>query len=170
MKKTLAIITVALFLLVCLIPSLGMLVLGESGPAANEILAAAPKLTTRSGDFNAEVLSDTAAYIADRFALRQELVTAWSRLNAGLLRSSAEEQVVLGREGWLYYSSTLDDYTGQALSDAQLRRIAQNLAAIQAYVEARGARFLFTVAPNKNSLYPQYMPARFEARHETSNV
>ena len=32
---------------------------------------------------------------------------------------------------------------------------------MQAYCEARGARFVFTIAPNKNSLYPEHMPARY---------
>ena len=32
---------------------------------------------------------------------------------------------------------------------------------MQDYCESRGARFLFTIAPNKSSLYPEHMPARY---------
>ena len=32
---------------------------------------------------------------------------------------------------------------------------------MQAYCEARGAQFVFTIAPNKSSLYPEHMPARY---------
>ena len=170
MKKTLSLLYIALFLLLCLLPSLGMLVFGESRAAANEILAAPPALQAPDGSFNSGVLNDTADYLADRFALRQELVTLWSRLHAALFGTSAEEQVLLGSEGWLYYSATLDDYAGQHLDEVSLQRIAENLAAIQSYIEERGARFFFTVAPNKNSLYPRHMPERFPAEHEQSNL
>ena len=41
-------------------------------------------------------------------------------LTANIL--SAEEQVLLGREDFLFYSDTLDDYTGKSLSDAELEQ------------------------------------------------
>ena len=170
MKKKLSLFGVSLFLLLCLLPGLGMLFVGESPAAANEILSSPPKLQRTDGSFNWSVLSDFSDYFADRFAFGQQLVTVWSRLNAGLLRISAEEQVVLGRDGWLYYSDTLNDYAGLRLSDEELRRIAENLKAIQTYAESRGAQFLFTVAPNKNSLYPEHMPARFPSAHHSSNI
>ena len=34
----------------------------------------------------------------------------------------------------------------------------RTLALLQEYAEAQGGQFLFTLAPNKNSLYPEYMP------------
>jgi len=170
MKKTFSVLFIALFLLLCLLPSAGMLIWGESGAAANEILADAPRLTTADGRFNTHVLNDASNYIADRFAFRQQFVTAWAGLNASLLHSSVDEQVLLGREGWLYYGSTLDDYTGARLPDEDLERIAQNLADIQAYVESQGRSFVFTVAPNKNSLYPGHMPGAIENRHDAANL
>ena len=171
MKKTLfAKLYIALAVLLLLTPSLGMLILGQSGAAANEQLAAKPALRDRDGGFNLRVLNESADYLADHFALRQELVTAWGRLNAELLGSSSEEQVILGREGWLYFAPTLPDYTGISLTDEQLERLARSLAALQEEAEARGAVFLFTVAPNKNSLYPAYMPAAYPHRHEAGSL
>lgn len=37
---------------------------------------------------------------------------------------------------------------------------ARTLYLLQEYAENRGGDFLFTAAPNKNTLYPEYMPAR----------
>lgn len=163
MKKVSDILFISLFLLVLLVPSLGMLLGFQSGAAANEILAPAPKpgLT---------MLNETADYVADRFAFRQELVSAWSWLNEKLLRTSAEEQVMLGSDGWLYYSETLDDYSGRAMSDAELDRAARNLLTLQEYLESEGVDFLFTIAPNKNSLYPEHMPKGIPHDHENGNA
>lgn len=152
----------AAFLLLCLIPSVGMLVLPPTQPAANEHLSPAPQLRLADGRWNAAVLDQVTAYLADHFAFRQELVTANAWLHAGLLASAPIEDVIVGEQGWLYYARTLDDYQRRAtLSDDELHTIAQTVAQMQAYCAARGARFVFTIAPNKNSLYPAQMPARY---------
>ena len=170
MKKVCSILYIALALLLCLTPSLGLLIFGESGAAANQRLAPSPSLRDQDGAWNLSVLSDSADWLADHFALRQQLVSLWSRLNADLLRSSPEEQVILGRDDWLFFAPTLPDYTGQSLSEAELDAVAAHLEQIQAEAESRGARFLFTVAPNKNSLWPQAMPNAYPDRHEESTL
>ncbi len=168
-KKFFSILYIALALLLCLTPSLGMLVLGESGAAANQVLASRPSLRDRDGAWNARVLNDCADWLADRFALRQELVGLWSALHVRALGSSPQEQVLLGSEGWLYYAPTLPDYCGQALSEPELEAVALRLAGLQAEAESRGARFLLVVAPNKNSLYPGHMPAAYPENHAGSS-
>ena len=168
-KLRLSVFFIGIFFLLCLIPSLGMLVSGPSPLLANELAPRTPALLTREGALNPDALSDATDYIGRRFALRPYLVSARSFLWERLLRSSAEEQVTLGTGGELYYSSTLDDYCGAGLDDAALRRIAAHLAAVRAQVERDGGDFLFVVAPNKNSVLPQRMPARFPADREQAN-
>ena len=163
-------IFISIFIVLCLIPSVGMLIFGEAQPAANEVLASRPSATTRSGELNLSFLSDVSDYIADRFAFRQELATAWAGVNAKLLGTSIEEQVILGSDGWLYFSDTLPDYMGQGMSDTELRHLANDLALMQEYIESQGKRFIFTVAPNKNSIYPEHMPDYIENRHSESSA
>ena len=53
------------------------------------------------------------------------------------------------------------DYTGaDALTDRQVWAIARSLQLAQEYVESKGGSFLFTVAPNKLSLYPSVRARR----------
>ena len=169
MKRSLSVLFIGIFLLLCLIPSAGMLIAGPSPLLANESAPRTPALLDRDGNLNPEVLADTTDYIGTRFALRPLLVSARSFLYERLLHTSAEEQVTLGEGGELYYSSTLDDYCGVGLSDDKLRLIAAHLAGIQAQVERDGGQFLFAVAPNKNAVIPERMPARFPAGRESSN-
>lgn len=158
-RNTKANLAAAAFLCACLVPSLGMLVLPEEGAAANQALAQPPSLTTADGAFNADVLQEVTDYAADHFALRQQMITANAALEAAVFRVSAEEKVTLGRDGWLFYTQTLDDYlrTG-ALTQRQLYGAARTLALLTEYAAGRGARLVFTVAPNKASLYPEYLP------------
>ena len=149
---------VCVCLALCAVLWLGMLIAGPAQARANEVLTAKPVLRSAEG-WNARYLSDLADYVADRFFLRQTLVTAHNRLLTALGGGEAAG-VIAGRDGWLYYAATLDDYTGaDALSDAELAAAARNLSLMQEYCDARGVRFLFVPAPNKNSLYDAAMPS-----------
>ncbi len=147
------------FFILCCVPSLGMLVGKQAQPAANEILAAPPSLFDPEGGWNSQVLQQATDYIADRFAFRQEMVSANGFLQAKLFGRSAADQVLVGKEDWLFYDETKGDYLRtQVLSQREIQGIARSLKLIQNSCEEQGIQFLFMTAPNKNSLYPQYMP------------
>lgn len=150
----------ALIFLLCLIPSLGMLAPSRENQAGgNQALSRAPSLRDAEGNWNPKYLSQMQDYVGDNFYLRQEMITAWSALNARGLQSSITEDVVLGTDGWLYFADTLPDYVGlDPMTDREIFSAARNLSLMAEYCESQGARFLFTVAPNKNSLYWSNMP------------
>lgn len=158
-QKTKADLAMGAFLCACLVPSLGMLVLPEEPAAANQTLAPPPSLTTRDGSVNLQVLDEATDYIEDHFALRQRLITANAALEGAVFRTSAQDSVLMGKQGWLFYRETVDDYLHtDPLSDRELYAAAHTLALLTEYAEARGAKLVFTVAPNKASLYPEYLP------------
>ncbi len=150
-----------LFFALCAIPLAVFLLAGPSAPGANERPAAKPRVIS-AGRVNWDVLSDAADYFADTFGLRQELITANARLDTAVFHQSAVDDVLLGADGWLYYADTLCDYTGSdPMTERELWCAARNLYLVQEYAAAHGAQFLFICAPNKNTLYPDAMPARY---------
>ncbi len=152
----------AIFLIICLFPLVGILIFGTAQSAANESLASLPSVKNADGSFNVDILSDISDYLGDRFALRQEMVTLEHSLCAALFHQSGEESVILGKDGWLFYAETLDDYEGVNLMDErEIWAAARSLALIDEYCQLQGAEFRFTIAPNKNSLYGEYMPKRY---------
>lgn len=168
-KKLISLVFAAVFVLGCLVPTAGLLLTGGAKAGANEVLPAKPVMVNRDGSFNGNVLADAAKYVDKRFSFRQEAVTAWASLNAELFRTSVTDSVILGRDGWLYYAPTLPDYTSTApMTERELWCAARTLYLLQEYAESRGGRFLFTVAPNKNSLYPEAMPSYPRADGESN--
>lgn len=150
---------VAVFFAASITLSLGILLDGPSKAGANEQLSKPPVLFSDDGTYNPDFLSDAAAWVGDHFFLRQELITLDNRLTAAFFSTSGAEDVVLGRDGWLYYDSTMDNYTGQDLmTDRELFSAATNLEMMANYCRDHGKQFLFVIAPNKNSLYPENMP------------
>ena len=164
-----AVAFVAVALVLLLLPFAGMLWARTDATSENRELAAAPALVDEDGAFNVGVLADLGSYFDDHFAYRNELVAANAAVR-GLFGVSSTDQVVVGSDGWLYYGGTLPDYLGQLrLSDRALGNIAHNLALMQGYARGRGAAFVFTIAPNKNTLYPAHMPYYYLRSEEPRN-
>lgn len=76
-------------------------------------------------------------------------------------------KVLVGREGWLYYDAPDDGdpiatYRGTNLfTAAQLGEIRDNLASWRDWLHARGIAFVVCVAPAKETIYPEFLPAGF---------
>lgn len=148
------------FFAVCLCPFAGMaLHRGEPVSTEKRSLAEFPKLRTEEGNLNIDWLSQAGDYFQDHFAFRSKLVTANALVQGKLFGVSSASGVIQGSDGWLYYKDSLADYLGSdLLSERSLFNIAHTLGIIQRNLEQRGVDFVFTVAPNKNSLYGEHMP------------
>ena len=159
MKKIIPLIFIVLFLAMGLTLSLGISFVGPSQAGANERLSDPPALFSKDGTLNDRFLYDTSTWFNDHFFLRQELISFHNQLNASLFHTSEKDSVILGTDGWLYYGSTLNDYSGlDPMSDRELYAAARNLELMAEYCRNNGKSFAFMIAPNKNSLYPQNMP------------
>lgn len=163
------ILFVAIFLVLCLSLSVGTLLFGPAGAAANERLAEMPAIKTEDGHLNTGYLSQLQSYVNDRFFLRQKLITLDRRMS-NLLGVSGESSVIAGKDGWLFFADTLDDYTGTGLmSSRELFSAASNVALMEEYCRLNGKEFTFIIAPNKNSLYGRFMP-NYGVTAKTSNA
>ena len=164
MKKPTLMVFIIACLVVCLIPSIGMFFCPTTQRIGNEQSLPFPSFVKEDGSFNTDILSDLGKYFEQHFAFRSESITADAAIQSKIFGVSNLDSVVVGKDGWLYYASTLDDYMGRgALTEQQMRGLAHNLALVQKRVEEHDARFLFTVAPNKNTLYPEHMPSYYLA-------
>ena len=169
MKKLGYILFTAAFFLACLIPSVGMLVKGPAPAAANEVPAAKPRLTRAGGGFNENVLSDLQTYVSNGFYLRLEGITAWDRLAAEVFHTSANDDVRIGPDGWLYYGGAVNDISGaNQMTEREIWCAARGLALMQEYAAGQGAEFLFVPVCGKYTLYPEHAP-RYVTVAESSN-
>jgi alginate O-acetyltransferase complex protein AlgJ len=72
---------------------------------------------------------------------------------------------IIGKEGWLFQTSerVIQDYQNEMpLTEVQLSNLQQNLDEIAAIFKKQGTSLLIVVAPNKSSIYPDYMPAELQ--------
>lgn len=162
MKKILLIIYCALFLIPCAFFSLGMLIPGAADAAEG---AEMPPLV-ENGTVNSDFGDAFEEYFAKSFAYRNRVVDFFSALKSEIF-SEGNEQVVVGRDNFLFFADTLDSFSGNnAMTDAEINAVADSLLNLYEYAASRGANFLFAPAPNKNSIYPEMMPSRYTMQTE----
>jgi len=169
MKRILCIVYCALFLLPCAFFSLGMLIPGAAVSAEGvtmPIFITGSSITAINQDFGNEF----EEYFSKSFAFRGRVVDAFATMKLKLF-GEGNEQVIAGRDDFLFFADTLDCYTGEnAMTEAEITAAADALAALHDYAAAHGADFLFAAAPNKNSIYSEKMPARYKMETEARDL
>jgi hypothetical protein len=153
-----------LFLFVLFLPLLKSIV----SPAAKYSLQDAggrPKSTGLRNEHSLDFLRDWNAVANQHFAGRDELIHWNNLLQVRLLRVSPVDTLMLGRDGWLFLDgSNLEmDYFRAAtpFSEDELARWRRALLQRHLWLARQGIRFVFVVAPNKSTIYPEQVPARF---------
>jgi hypothetical protein len=107
------------------------------------------------------------AFVQDRIGLRDAAVRAYNGFSFFALRTSPLPDVARGRHGWLFYRA-LGELASDAMADARrsqplgprkLNALVEMILARERLVSSWGGRYLFVVAPNKSSIYPEELPS-----------
>lgn len=161
------------FIALAISPFILMPKFGFQAPESDASDVSMPTLK-ENGHYNLHYLKEAGDFFAKKFAFRNQLVTINSTLKSVLTHTSAQDNVIEGKDGYLFYATTLDDYEGKpTMSNRAVANAVYNLKLMQqslAHDENGAINFRFTIAPNKNSLYPQYMPSGYKTNQETKNV
>jgi hypothetical protein len=105
------------------------------------------------------------AAFTDRFRSRNALIALQHAILVLGLDTSPGGNVVLGRDGWLYFAGedghALDrHYRGTVpYPDALIGGLVAELERRRAWLAARGIAYVVTIAPDKSTIYPEHLPA-----------
>lgn len=168
--KTIRLIFVIFIIAACLVPSVLMLCGFKNANRENRPLAQLPKLI-KDGKLNEDFTSGLDDYVEDRFALREYFVTAFNAADIAVLNDFNGTNAVIGKHNHIFYAETVDDYLGiNQLAEEQIDSIARYLSELQAELGEKGIRFAFMTAPNKATVYPEYMPSRLRPTDNPRNI
>lgn len=103
------------------------------------------------------------AYFNDHFGFRHRLIR-WNHQWKDRLYHDGQraDQVVTGRNGWLYFTDgrMLEHYLClEQLTLAQLQSWQRLLEKRRDWLAARGIKYLFVIPADKQSVYPENLPA-----------
>lgn len=100
------------------------------------------------------------AYLDDHFGFRSTLVATYN-FCLTKLGASPSEKVTTGKNGWLYYTAAdmVAQYRGEnRFENDELSQWIQSMAARKEWLAEKGIPFIIVVAPNKMTIYPEYLP------------
>ncbi len=95
------------------------------------------------------------------FSGREALVKAVYSFRLNALGEVDFRDVVVGKDGWLYYSGekNLDYYQrAEMMTPIQIAALLRQLTLYRETLSEQGIGFYVVVAPNKETIYPQYLP------------
>ena len=122
----------------------------EGNVTENRELAAFPKW-----GFRASYPHELQDYWNDHFGFRRPLGVAANQL-AFTLGESPNSQIVLGKNGWLFYHENLITTKGPAA--AQIATAAEHYLAYQEWLANRGIVYFLVLPLDKHNAYPEYLP------------
>ncbi|MDH4319023.1 MAG: hypothetical protein OEV64_11570 [Desulfobulbaceae bacterium] len=102
----------------------------------------------------------------DHFGFRDPLVYCYSILSY-YFGVSPNSSVIAGNDDWFFLSrlgenNVIENYrNSKLLSDAELERWKQNLETKYFWLKKKGIKYFFVIAPDKHTIYGEYMPSRF---------
>jgi hypothetical protein len=132
-----------------------------SPPSENRVLADFPPLPGNRGDLK-NYLSESELYFNDHFGCRRVLIMWHKKLKWSLFRQkNLRNDVLVGTDGWLFISGAgmIEHFRGALpFTELELNDWRKLLEHRRDWLAARGIKYLFVIAPDKQSIYPEYLP------------
>jgi len=105
------------------------------------------------------------SWYEDQFPLRSRLVRLHSSIKLLGFHAQPATRIAPGREGWLFLAgSKFVDYyrNSRPFTHEELDTWAAVLQDRVDFCQERGIEYLFVIAPNKATIYPEFLPERFQ--------
>ena len=97
-------------------------------------------------------------YLNQHVSKRQPVISLWAQMLYNI-DVCANDDVVMGKDKMLYLSSTIDDRrVAQAIDMDKIKTEVDNVQSIKDYCSSKGIDFVFAIAPNKVTIYPERLP------------
>jgi hypothetical protein len=155
---------VALFLLAIYLPGLQQAfhLVPIHALTEKRTLAAPPAFSPASW-FSESFMRDYNRYFDDHSGFREVMIRLHNGFYTSVLHVVPNPHVILGKQGWLFYSDAGDDYKREYTpkTAVEAEGFCRGMAALGKQLGERGVRLVFIVVPNKSTMYPEYMPDNY---------
>ncbi|MGN0366679.1 MAG: hypothetical protein ACI4E5_12175 [Suilimivivens sp.] len=107
----------------------------------------------------------------DNLPFRSKWISMNSKLDFFLFKKSPSDDVILGEDGWLFYLEELPDFQKNNLyTKEQLEATRKEVLQTKNYLNNLGIEFYVFIAPNKTSIYGEYMPDYMDRKEGASRT
>lgn len=106
-----------------------------------------------------------SSYFDDHYLLHQQQVDVLNLVRFHLLHETTFPNVLIGKQDWLYYTGENNIAEFECVipfTSKELRAVRSRVLDWNEQLEEGGIRFYIVIAPNKETIYPQYLPDRIK--------
>jgi hypothetical protein len=131
------------------------------------VLASPPSLLVE-GKVNLKLLDTLPrqidAYVSDRFAFRNRLMTFTTMVNFFVLGKSHDKKLLVGKDRWLFYidKSLGDEFANfkksNLFDETQMQAFLKQVQLTNDFCERNNITFIFLIVPTTSSVYPEKYP------------
>lgn len=119
---------------------------------------------TKKPKFQFESISEFSKqyvlYFNDNFGLRNYFIKLNNLIKIYLLKISPVDNVIIGKNDWLFYREGIDSYQGIDLySKEELNTFKNNVEKEAKWLKKKNIFFLLVIAPDKQTIYPEHLPS-----------
>lgn len=160
-----------LFVSVLLVSPMVASLFGLDSPNYNRSSISNPPKLISSNQIDLRFTEKFDQYYTQNFNLRSFFVSLYHRLSMLIFNETGNDQVLLGDQSMLYFKETLNDYQRvSSLTKYDIQRLVEFFRIISVHSSSKGIDAYFVVAPNKATIYPEYMPKHYHVFDQKSNL
>ena len=118
-----------------------------------------------------EFVTNIEAYVNDQFGYRDRLIYWHNYLKVVGMHKSPTDKVIIGKNKWLFFTrpNQIEDHQGLSeFSEEDLARWANLLNYRHRWFAERGIVYVFVIAPDKKTIYPEYFPSQYPIIYENN--
>lgn len=131
-------------------------------PGENRLPAAFPSSPSFAIGEAQKFIAGLEAYYADHFGFRKKLIRCFQNWKISLFHDRTVYNVITGRNGWLFASDLkmVEHFLGiKKFTPDELKNWQQLLEKRRDWLAQRGIKYLFVIPPDKQTVYPEELPA-----------
>ena len=120
--------------------------------------------------FNGTYSENKEAYLKGSFGFQGDVIRLYNQLNFDFFNIASTENVVVGKQGYIYEQRYIDSYYGtDFVGEKNIRDKAGALKQLQDTLQQHGIFLFMVFAPGKGTFYPEYIPDnKQKAKHRTN--
>lgn len=144
---------------------------GSASVLENKNTAVLPDFSAFDSPFDKRIPQELDEFFTDNIGLKEQGTLAHISLMYRLFHQVAVTDDIEGKSHHLFYLAPhiLNTYQGlDAISDAEMDPIVEKMQDLNNTVTSSGAEFVFMPIPNKEEIYPEYMPDNIHVASEDS--
>jgi alginate O-acetyltransferase complex protein AlgJ len=167
-------LTIVVFLTLLWLPTMDHFFKIDHAPIPVENRRPAPWPQFQGIGQSREFVVGIESYFNDRFGFRKQLIRINNHLKGRWFHdASVGRPVLIGRDGWLYYSgdAMLENWTRESsFNDQDLGNWCRLLEMRRDWLRERGIKYIFVVPPDKHTVYPEFLPDWMEMSTKPSKI